>query len=91
MPLGDVLHAINQLKDVAGILGVRDIVATVKCERRARDGTTQRVIIEIFHRTPSLANRYEIQAKVGSKSAAGKGNSLDEALRSVHWQTLDYG
>ena len=74
MPLGDVLDAISRVKDVAGILAVREIVATVKCERRARDGTTQRVTIDIFYGTPSFGNRYEILAKVGSKSAAGKGN-----------------
>ena len=91
MPLGDVLDAISRVKDVAGVLTVREIVATVKCDRRARDGTTQRVTIDIFYGTPSFGNRYEILAKVGSKSAAGKGNSLDEALRSVHWQNLDAG
>ena len=89
MPLGDVLYAINRLKDVSGILAVRDIVAMVKCDRRTRDGMTQRVIIEIFYRTPAFANRYEIQAKAGSKSATGRADSLDEALRSVHWQNLD--
>ena len=44
MPLGDVLDAISRVKDVAGVLTVREIVATVKCDRRARDGTTQRVL-----------------------------------------------
>jgi hypothetical protein len=91
MPLGDMLYAINRLKDVSGILAVREIVATVKCDRRTRGGTTQRVIIEILYRTPSFANRYEIQAKAGSKSATGRADSLDEALRSVHWQNLDSG
>lgn len=86
-----MLDAINRLKDVAGVLAMREIVATVKCDRGARDGTTQRVTIEIFYRTPSFGTRYEILAKVGNKSAAGNGNSLDEALRSVHWQNLDAG
>src|SRR5438132_7244445 len=80
MPLGAVLDAISRVKDVAGVLTVREIVATVKCDRRARDGTTQRVTIDIFYGTPSFGNRYEILAKVGNKSAAGNGNSLDEAL-----------
>ena len=91
LPLGDVLDAINRLKEVAGVLAVREIVAMVKCDRRAQDGTTQRVTIEIFYGTPSFGHRYEILAKAGNKSAAGNGNSLDEALRAVRWQNLDAG
>jgi len=91
MPLDDVLHAITQLRDVAGILAVRDMVTTVRCDRRTRDGTMQRVTIEISFRTPSFASRYEIQAKAGRTTATGKANSLDEALWSVDWRSLDSG
>ncbi len=51
----------------------------------------QRVTIEISFRTPSFASRYEIQAKAGRTTATGKANSLDEALWSVDWRSLDSG
>jgi len=91
MPLGEVLNAITQLKDVAGIFAVREIVATVKCDRRAKDGSTQRVTIEILYGGPTFTTRYEIRARVGSKMATGRADALDEALRSVRWQDLDPG
>jgi len=91
MPLENVMHTIHRLKEVAGGLAVREIVTTVKCNRTTPDGAMQRVTIEILYRTASFANRYEIQARTGSKTATGKANSLDEALRSVHWQDLDPG
>jgi hypothetical protein len=84
-------NTINLLKNV-GLFEVSQITS-FECYRKAKDGTTQKVIVEILDAgidvNPELRYQCEARTKDGKIATGNPASSIDDVISTVHWHELD--
>lgn len=84
--------ALAKLKEMSGAFEAYHRMSYV-CHRTRRDGTIDRIDVDILDAGPHEPLRYSVHArsKVSGKTAGGNSHaSLEAALALVHWGDLDF-
>lgn len=85
----DVIDKLKRLGDLNAVYQKH----VFECHRRAKDGSDQVVTVVILDGGPNVESglRYHVSATTpDGRGASGNGNaSLDAALATVHWGSLD--
>jgi hypothetical protein len=84
-------NTINLLKNV-GFFEVYHITS-FECYRKAKDGTTQEVVVEILDAgsdvNPELRYQCVARTKDGKMASGNPASSIDDVISTVHWYDLD--
>ena len=84
-------NIIEKLKQLEGVFEVYQVVSTFKLHRRAEDGESQEVTVEILDAGPTVSERYSCRA-ISNDGRTATGNpqtSIEYAMMHTHWHDLD--
>jgi hypothetical protein len=68
-------------------------ITSFECYRKAKDGTTQKVIVEILDAgldvNPELRYQCEARTEDGKMATGNPASSIYDVISTVHWHELD--